>query len=109
MLLDYLLVPTLMYVVSAAALTSIVPGVRALVWIIVFVVINTTINYCGIEMTDRTNKIFIVFESAVRLLFLVIGITAIANGTNGGTCSIDPLFYSDNFSFSLVLGATSIA
>lgn len=109
MLLDYLLVPTLMYVVSAAALTSIVPGVPAWVWIIVFVVINTTINYFGIEMTARTNKIFIVFESAVLLLFLVIGITAIANGTNGATFSIDPLFNSDNFSFSLVLGATSIA
>src|SRR5699024_12876580 len=109
MLLDYLLVPTLMYVVSAAALTSIVPGVPAWVWIIVFVVINTTINYFGIEMTARTNKIFVVFESAVLLLFLVIGITAIANGTNGAAVSIDPVFNSGNFSCSLVSGATSIA
>lgn len=109
MLLDYLLVPTLMYVVSAAALSSIIPGVPAWIWIIVFVIINTTINYFGIEMTARTNKIFIVFESAVLLLFLVIGITAIANGTNGASFSLDPLFNPDNFSFSLVLGATSIA
>jgi len=109
MLLDYLLVPTLMYVVSAAALSSIIPGVPAWIWIIVFVVINTVINYFGIEMTARTNKIFIVFEAIVLILFLVIGITAIANGTNGASFSIDPLFNSDNFSFSLVLGATSIA
>src|SRR5699024_8111783 len=38
-LLDYLLVRSFMYVVSAAALTSIVPVVPTWVWIIVFVVI----------------------------------------------------------------------
>ncbi|WP_436326192.1 APC family permease [Brevibacterium sp. FAM 27836] len=109
MLLDYLLVPTLMYVVSAAALTSIVPGVPAWVWIVVFVIINTVINYFGIEMTARINKIFIVFELLVLAIFLIIGIKAIAEGTNGATFSLDPLFNADNFSFGLVLGATSIA
>ncbi|TMN21736.1 APC family permease [Lentibacillus cibarius] len=108
-LLDYILVPTLMYVVSAAALGGVLPGVPAWVWIIIFVIINTVINYLGIEMTARTNKIFLVFELIVLVIFLVIGITAIANGVNGATFSFDPLFNPDNFSLNLVLGAVSIA
>jgi len=108
-LLDYILVPTLMYVVSAAALGGVLPGVPAGVWIIIFVVINTVINYFGIEMTARTNKIFLVFELIVLVIFLVIGITAIAKGVNGATFSFDPIFNPDNFSLNLVLGAVSIA
>lgn len=108
-LLDYLLIPTLMYVVSAAALGGILPGVPAGVWIIIFVVINTLINYFGIEMTAKTNKIFLVFELIVLILFLIFGITAIVNGVNGATFSFDPLYNPDRFSMSLVLGAVSIA
>src|SRR5699024_9361780 len=108
-LLDYLLIPTLMYVVSAAALGGILPGVPAGVWIIIFVVINTVINYFGIEMTAKTNKIFLVFELIVLILFLIFGITAIVNGVNGATFSFDPLYNPDRFSMSLVLGAVSIA
>lgn len=108
-LLDYLLVPTLMYVVSAAALGGILPGVPAGVWIFVFVIINTVINYFGIEMTARTNKIFLVFELIVLAIFLYFGITAIMNGVNGASFSFDPLYNPDRFSMSLVLGAVSIA
>lgn len=108
-LLDYILVPTLMYVVSAAALGGVLPGVPAWVWILVFVAINTVINYLGIEMTAKTNKIFLVFELIVLVIFLVIGVTAVAKGVNGAEFSFDPLFNPDNFSLNLVLGAVSIA
>src|SRR5699024_1861034 len=80
-----------------------------ILWIIIFVVINTVINYFGIEMTAKTNKIFLVFEIIVLILFLIFGITAIVNGVNGATFSFDPLYNPDRFSMSLVLGAVSIA
>ncbi|MDY0404174.1 APC family permease [Virgibacillus sp. 179-BFC.A HS] len=108
-LLDYILIPTLMYVVSAAALKGVLPGVPSGVWIIVFVIINTVINYFGIEMTAKTNKVFLVFELIVLVLFLIFGIYAVASGVNGAEFSFDPLFNPDQFSFSLVLGAVSIA
>ena len=44
-LLDYLLVPTLLYVVSAAALASLVPSVPQWIWVVAFVLVNTIINY----------------------------------------------------------------
>src|SRR5699024_12127438 len=98
-----------MYVVSAVALGGVLSGVPAGVWIFVFVIINTVINYFGIEMTAKTNKIFLVFELIVLVIFLFFGITAIMNGVNGASFSFDPLYNPDRFSMSLALGAVSIA
>lgn len=108
-LLDYILIPTLMYVVSAAALGGIFPNVPAGVWIVLFVIVNTTINFFGIEMTAKTNKIFLVFELVVLVIFLYFGITAIMNGVNGASFSFDPFYNPDRFSLNVVLGAVSIA
>jgi amino acid transporter len=82
-LLDYLLVPTLLYVVSAAALTSLVPGVPQWLWVVGFVVVNTVINYLGIESTARLNRLFLFGELVVLALFVVFGIAAIVAHKNG--------------------------
>ena len=55
-----------------------------------FVVLNTVINYLGIEFTAKVNKIMLVLELLVLGVFLVIGFTAVANGQ--GTFSFDAFF-----------------
>ena len=82
-LLDYLLVPTLLYVAGAVALGTVVPGIPQWAWIVFFLIINTTINFLGIETTARMNIIFLVFELVVLAIFLVVGIAAVARGVNG--------------------------
>ncbi len=105
---DYILVPALLYVVSAAALGAIIPGVPALVWIVGFILINTVINVIGIEFTARFNKIVLVLELIVFLIFVVIGIKAVANGAGDGF-TLKPLYDAEKFNISLVMGAVSIA
>ena len=51
------------------------PGV---VWLVGFVVLNTVVNYFGIEITARINKIMLVAELIVLAIFLVIGVVALA-------------------------------
>ncbi|MGY0692407.1 APC family permease [Virgibacillus sp. FSP13] len=108
-LLDYILVPALLYVVSATALEGMWPSVPGWVWLIIFIAINTVINYFGIEFTARTNKIFLIFELIVLAIFLVVGVTAVMNGVNGATFSFDPIYNPDTFSMNVVMGAVSIA
>src|SRR3954447_20221770 len=43
-LLDYILIPSLLYVIAGAALTSLVPEVPIWAWICAFVLINTVVN-----------------------------------------------------------------
>ena len=107
-LLDYIFVPTLLYLASALAMTAIVPVIPAWAWLVIFVVINTVINYFGISLTARVNKIMLVLELIVLAIFLVIGVVAIAQGRGTGF-SLQAFFNSDTFSVSVILGAVSIA
>ncbi|MGK5113243.1 MULTISPECIES: APC family permease [unclassified Geodermatophilus] len=107
-LLDYVLVPALLYLIAAIAMHSIVSSVPVLVWLIGFVVLNTVVNYFGIEFTARVNKIMLVAELIVLAIFLVIGIVALAGGAGRGF-DFSPIYNSDTFSVELVFGAVSVA
>jgi amino acid transporter len=108
-LLDYLLVPTLLYVTGAAALETVLPGVPQWLWVVIFVLFNTAVNLVGIETTARANRIFLLGELIVLALFVVFAVAAVANGTNGAHWSVTPFFNAHEFSPSLVFGALSVA
>jgi amino acid transporter len=77
-------------------------------WLIAFVALNTVVNYLGIEMTARINKVMLVGELVVLAIFIVIGIVALAQGKGHGF-DFTPLYNADTFSLPLVFGAVSIA
>jgi amino acid transporter len=107
-LLDYVLVPGLLYLIAAIAMNSIVSSIPVWVWLVGFVVLNTVVNYMGIEFTARINKIMLIGELIVLAIFLVIGIWALATGEGRGF-DFSPIYNSDTFSLELVFGAVSIA
>ncbi|MDT0350869.1 APC family permease [Pseudonocardia charpentierae] len=107
-LLDYVLVPGLLYLISGVAMNSILPAVPVWAWVAVFVVLNTVVNYFGIETTARINKVMLVAELIVLAIFLVVGVVALANGAGRGF-ALTPLYDSSTFSLGLVFGAVSIA
>src|SRR3712207_9462148 len=82
-------------------MNSIVPSVPVWVWLVGFVVLNTVVNYMGIEFTARVNKIMLVGELIVLAIFLVIGIVALASGEGRGF-DFSPVYNSDTFSLELV-------
>ncbi len=108
-LLDYLLIPTLCYVVGAAALRSVVPQIPQAAWVIGFVVFNTSINLLGIETTARASKIFLVGEMIVLGLFVVSGAVAVSRGVNGAHWSTAPFFAPKVFHIGLIFSALSVA
>jgi amino acid transporter len=108
-LLDYLLVPTLLYVTGAAALDTVLPGVPQWLWVVIFVVVNTVVNLAGIETTARANQVFLLAELIILAIFIVTAIVAISNGTGGAHWSATPFFDSHQFSVSLVFAALSVA
>jgi amino acid transporter len=107
-LLDYVLVPGLLYLIAGVAMNSIVSGIPVWLWVAAFVVLNTVVNYLGIEFTARINKIMLLAELVVLAIFLVIGLVALASGKSTDS-ALHPIYNSDTFSFGLVFGAVSIA
>jgi amino acid transporter len=106
--LDYVLVPGLLYLVAGIAMNSFVPGVPKEVWLVGFIVLNTAVNYFGIEMTARVNRIMLLGELVVLAIFLVVGVVALAQGKGAGF-SAAPFFNSGTFSWAVIFGAVSIA
>jgi amino acid transporter len=108
-LLDYLLVPTLLYVFAAESMSGIFPDVPRWVWIVAFLAVNTAVNYIGISFTAIVNRLFLTAEVLFIVIFVVRAVVAIRNGTNGAELSTKPIFNAPEFSPGLVATALSIA
>lgn len=106
-LLDYLLLPALLSVFAAVAMTSLVPAIPAWVWIAVFVVSAAAINLVGINFTARINLIFLGIQLVVLTVFVVAAIVTVAQGQ--GSFTLDPLYRPAGFSWGIVFGAIPLA
>lgn len=108
-LLDYILIPSLLYLLSALALASVLPGVDLRVWVLGFIVLNAAVNLRGIEFTAAANRILLVFELATLFIFLGVGLWALYHGTGAGKLTLLPLFDAKGFGLATIAGATSVA
>ncbi|KMY53345.1 porin [Bacillus sp. FJAT-27231] len=108
-LLDYIFVPTLIYLVAAAALEGILPGIPTIAWLVLFIGSNTVLNIVGVKVTAKAIKVITYLILIVLAVFVVSGIFAIINGVNGAEFSFKPLFDPSNFSIEMVMSAVSIA
>jgi amino acid transporter len=108
-LLDYILVPSLLYLISAVALRPIFPTVPAWIWLVGFISFNGIVNWLGIEFTARINRYMLVMELVTLGLFVVLGLLALHGGAGAGGLTLKPIYDPHAFSLSTVAGATSIA
>jgi amino acid transporter len=107
-LLDYVLVPGLLYLVASVAMHSLVSFVPVWLWLVAFVLLNTMVNYLGIKLTAQVTRVMLIAELIVLAIFLAVGVVALAQGKGSGV-SLRPLYDSSTFSWPLVFGAVSIA
>ncbi|WP_276122501.1 APC family permease [Pararhizobium qamdonense] len=106
-LLDYLLLPALLSVFAASAMTGLWPNVPAWLWVATFVALAAFINLGGITLTATMNKLFLCIQLVVVAIFVgAVGLD-LARGTV--SLSISPFFNGDVFSWSIVFAAIPIA
>ena len=109
-LLDYMLVPSLLYLFSAVALRPLLPAVPTWMWLGGFVAFNAAANLIGIEFTARVNRYLLVIELATLAAFLGMGFFALyGRGAGAGGLTLAPIYDPRVFSWATVSGATSIA
>ncbi|MEV4199356.1 APC family permease [Micromonospora globbae] len=106
-MLDYILVPSLLYLVASVAMNATVPAVPVWLWLVGFVAANTIINSRGIKMTATATWIMLVGELLVLLTFLSVGAWALLSGR--GHWTWEPLYNPHTFGWSIVLAATAVA
>ena len=108
-LLDYILVPSLLYLFSAVALRPIFPALPAWIWLVVFISFNATVNLLGIQFSARVNRYMLVMELVILAMFVILGLAALYGGAGAGRLTLKPIYDAHVFSLATVAGATSIA
>ncbi len=109
MLLDYMLVPSLMYLLTAVALAAIIPGVPKWVWIAGMLAVNGASNLSGMENTTRVSLILTIFQVVYFVALVVLGVSGALNGVNGAHFTTTPFFNPEVFSVATMFSALSIA
>src|SRR5208282_6092551 len=109
LLLDYLLLPTLVYVICAVAIHAIFPMLPKPVLVAVFLAVNTTVNILGIESTARLSILLLVLQLILLAVFMVLCLIGLAQGAAGAHLTLSPLFDAHKVTPSLIFGALSLA
>ncbi len=108
-LLDYILVPALLYIFSAVALRPLLPRVPDWIWLVAFVSFNAVVNLLGVQLSALVNRYMLGIELATVALFIVLGLGALYGGQGAGGLTLKPVYDPAVFSIATVAGATSIA
>ena len=108
-LLDYILIPALVYIASALALRPLIPMVPEWAWLVGFIAFNAVVNLLGIELTARINRYMLIMELVTLALFVVFGLVSLYHGGRGaGELTLKPIYNPSVFSLAVVASATSI-
>jgi amino acid transporter len=109
MLLDYVLMPALVYVLCAIAVQAVFPGVPRALTIVVILGFNTTINLLGIEATARLNAFWLAVSLAFITVFVILALTSLARGVGGAHFSWAPLLQPATLAPGAIFAALSVA
>lgn len=108
-LLDYILMPTLIYVVCGVSINAIFPEIAPFVWSVVIILGVTFMNTVGIEHSAKLAFIALIIELVIYFLFIAFALYAIFFTDTQASFTIDPIYNSQNFSIGMVMNAVSIA
>src|ERR1700758_4392559 len=109
MLLDYVLLPALVYVLCAIAVQAVFPGVPRGLTIVVILGFNTTINLLGIEATARLNTFWLAVSIGFITLFVILAAMALSRGVGGAHLSWAPFLRPGSFEPDAIFAGLSVA
>ena len=109
LLLDYLLIPSLVYILVAVAISSVVPDVPAWIWMVGMLALNTAINLFGIESAARFNLLMLALQLIMLGAFVAISLVAVSHHVAGAHFTLAPLFDANKVSVGFIFAALSLA
>jgi amino acid transporter len=109
MLLDYVLLPALVYVLCAIAVQAVFPEVPRALTIIVILGFNTAINLLGIEATARLNAFWLAVSLGFIALFVILALMSVAHGVGGAHFSWAPFLQPATLAPGAIFAALSVA
>lgn len=107
MLLDYFLLPMLVYLMSANYAHAMLPQIPAWAWVILFVVAVTITNITGINVTSTADMLLSIIMFLLIIAFLLTALNYITVGSI--PISFTYIYNSHTFSFQALTAACAFA
>jgi amino acid transporter len=108
LLLDYLLIPALVFLAMSIGLETLLPGVDRVSCLVLLAAVTLAVNWFGVSVTTRVSLISVVMQLVVLLTLLIAAILALQEGKGTGALSLAPLYDAPDFDLSKIITATSI-
>ncbi|MDR0620395.1 MAG: APC family permease [Deltaproteobacteria bacterium] len=108
-LLDYIFVPALLYLIVGVWCQDLFPQLPVMIWIVIFIIVNTLINIRGIQMTAKTDFIFFFVEIGIVLAIVIGGLMYVFDGGGTGKLTVDAYYQPERINLSFIATACSIA
>ncbi|MCI8366119.1 MAG: APC family permease [Eggerthellaceae bacterium] len=109
MLLQYLVAPTLVYLIAAIAIHSMVPQIPVLVWCFAFLVVVSAVSLIGMKTAVMVNRIALLAQLVILALFVGFGIAYIVSHPETSAFSLDSFYNPSKFDFGSTMTAVSLA
>jgi len=109
MLMDYFLIPLLLFVVSSIFAHELIPQIPFWGWILIYVVVVTFINIRGIGVAAQVNGIVTALLFVAMLSFLAAAANYAFTGNGVSLVSPKAVFNPQLFSVSAVISASVLA
>ncbi|TDK59658.1 APC family permease [Sapientia aquatica] len=107
-LLDYLLIPSLLFVLMSISMGTLIPQFDRSVWICLFVFASLGINWFGVRSSSKINIISVAIQLLIVFSVIVLGVLVIYQGSGAGNMSLKPFYAPELFSINKIYTATSI-
>lgn len=110
MLLDYSLIPLMSVIYGALTASRFVAQVPYGVWLVLFGIAITLMNWFGLKITNRANFVMTAIMGGVVAYFVSAAIFALRAGAGEGVLfSTKPFYNPGQFSVRAVMAGTSVA
>jgi len=109
MLLDYFLIPMFLYVVSANFANALLPAVPFWVWILIYVVPVTLVNYRGVEVAAKVNIFMAALMVAAIIAFVIAAIHTASADSQVPLFNLKAIYNNETFSLSAVVAGSAMA
>lgn len=107
-LIDYLLLPMVNALIIRDYMVALFPGVPEWLWVVVYVIVQTTVIYVTMRGTSNLNMLLLVFAVVVMAVFVAMVFAQLGQGENAKPIApLDPFFH-DGVTFSAVLAGATI-
>lgn len=107
-LLDYLLIPALIFLLMSVGIGTLMPQIDRATWLIILVLTAVGINWFGVTVTSRVNTFSVRAQFGIMFALLGLALYALYNGQGTGGLTMKPFYAPEAFSMGQIFSATSI-